>query len=128
MCLLQEIENSQKRNLLFLQAYLIHLLAPLFLILDVVVAWRFPDVSGPDPVWWVDFGPTSQFVFTLGALWLAFGLGLLFLALKLKLFSLSRLEKPLTAVYGIIGALLLVELFLQVAPVDAGHCLGVRIE
>lgn len=100
-------------------AYLVHLLVPLLLLADVVLAWRFPsnpnDAAAPAQ-WWVDFGTTGQLVFVASAGWLALGL-LLFGAVQgLKLFSWRRLQGPLISIYAVILTLFLVELGLNFIP------------
>ena len=93
-------------------AYLTHLLLPLLLIADVVLAWRFPsslnDAAAPTQLW-VDFGTTGQFVLLVSVAWLALGL-LFFGAVQgVRLISWTRLQGPLIGFYTVILTFLLVE-------------------
>lgn len=95
-----------------LAAYLILLLVPVFLLLDVVLAWRFPanlNELGAPAQWWVDFGTTGQAVFVVSLAWVVLGLALLAAAWIFKRFSAKRLQGPVVAFYTIVATLLLVE-------------------
>ena len=98
-------------------AYLVHLFAPLLLLLDVVLAWRFPsniDILPAPTQWWVDFGATGQLVFLVSAAWLVLGLLLLAAVQWLRLFSLARLQGPIIAFYAVVVTLLVVEAGLNI--------------
>ena len=73
-----------------LVAYLLHLVAPLLLLLDVLLAWRFPsDPSDSASVGrcWVDFGTTGQLLFMASTAWQILGLSLLGAVVLFRLIS-----------------------------------------
>ena len=111
------VTRSDPTGRILRTAYLIHLLFPLFLLLDVVLAWRFP--ADPDSMavpaqWWFDFGTTGQFVFIISAAWLALGLVLFGLAQWSAIIAWRWFERPLIAVYAVVLTALLFELGLNV--------------
>jgi len=110
-----------------LVAYLFHLLVPVLFLLDVVLAWRFPSNPGSQGApaqWWVDFGTTGQLVFLASAAWLILGLLFLGAFVYLNLFSWTKLQGPIVAVYTLIVAFLAVELALNIVQLgDTGPAL-----
>ena len=109
-------DRARTKDRLFVAAYLIHLAAPVFLFLDVVLAWRFPVEPGAAPAWWISFTTTGQALFAFSLVWFVAALGLLVSSRGLGIFSPAKLYKPLVAVYASIIALLIIEMFLQVGP------------
>lgn len=111
--------KSERIPKALLIAYLVHLSVPLFFLLDVTLAWRFPSnvnsFSAPTQ-WWVDFGTTGQLVFVASAAWLTLGLLFLGAVQGLRLISWRRLQEPMVSIYVAILTLLLVELGLNVIP------------
>jgi len=100
-------------------AYLVHLFVPLFFLLDVVAAWRFPSNIGSlaaPAQWWIDFGTTGQAVFVASVAWLVLGLALLALVQWIGMISWRRLEGPLIGFYAVLLTMLLAELVLNVFP------------
>jgi len=109
------LSNSPSRG--FLAAYLLHLLAPLYLVLDVLFGHWFRGYIGLTPTasLWASIGPVGQGVLFIGVLWLIAGLAVLFFGLMRPDFKWSLLQGPLTGVYGLLVALAMVELLLQLA-------------
>ena len=100
-------------------AYLVHLFVPLFFLLDVVAAWRFPSNIGSlaaPAQWWSDFGTTGQAGLVASVVWLVLGLALLALVQWSGMISWRRREGPLIGFYAVLLTMLLAELVLNVFP------------
>lgn len=107
----------------FLAAYLLHLLAPLYLILDVLLGHWFGSYVGLTPTasLWASIGPVGQGVLFIGVLWLIVGLAVLFFGLTRPGFKWNLLQGPLTGVYGLLVALAMVEVLLHLAAGGAAQ-------
>ena len=110
-------DRQRSISKLVLIAYLVHLILPLLLLLDVILAWQFPSSNAalnPDLRWWYDFGTTGQFALVASTVWLTLGLGVLVAGRVLNWFSFSRLQGPLVTAYAVFFTLVLVEVGLQI--------------
>lgn len=107
------MQTVKRKSRPFVVAYLAHLLVPLFFVLDIVLAWRINS-----NLWWYGFGPTGQVVFVTCSLWLVVGLGLFLLILNLGPSFISRLQRPLVAIYAVVLTLIIVELFFRFVPYE----------
>jgi lysophospholipase L1-like esterase len=90
---------------LLVTAYLLHLVLPGLLLLDVVAAWWRGEIA-------VELWDAETAVAGLSALWLVTGVGALFLSRDRQHF-VQRILKPLLSIYGIYLVLILVEVFIQ---------------
>lgn len=103
--------SPETANRLFHVAFLAQLVVPLLFVADLTTAWW---VNGS--LWWYGFGATGQAVFVFCIFWIVTVLALYFLGRYANWFSLAWLKGPLVAVYSVVFALVVLELFLQVLP------------
>ena len=103
-----------KQRRLIIGFYLVHLLFPLFFLIDAILAWADQPSAGIFTKWG-HLGPTVQLVLLVCGSWFIVGLGALFFVRRLNPPALSKLQGPLVSIFAVFATLLVAELFLQLS-------------
>ncbi len=118
------MSQSDSRRRLFISLYLAHLVVPLLIFLDVVLAWVFPTglaAFNAPPKFWYSFGTTGQFAIVVSGMWLIAAVTALILTTQFRLFDVKRLYGPLVAMYSFLIILGVLEGGLQIVSLGGSQ-------
>ncbi len=118
------IDQTDHHRRLFIWVYLAHLVVPLLLFLDIILAWRFPTglaSLNPTGTFWYSFGTTAQLAFLITGIWLVTGVACLILSTRYHLFDYRRLYGPLVAAFSFLILLGVIETGLQIGSIGGSE-------